>query len=298
MHFDLKKLQHALTVQRLRSFSMAADELGLTQPTLSRSISSLEAIWGTRIFERDRAGVIATAIGAEMLQEAAQLLAGARTLNHNMKLRAKAQAGSVTFGMSGLVGEAFMAKTLSSVLLESPNLVMTGKINTGAQLINSIKADEIEFGIFAETQVAEDDSIQFEKVRPIPLSLIVRSAHPLAHMPNIKLEDIARYPFGCSTPSRIFSLPRDPTIVCDNYGIAKDLILKSDAVWLLSPWIVREQIQSGHACELDVDNDHYIRTPSFIFISSKNRRLRSPAADLIISKFKEVISNMDDEPAK
>ena len=80
----LAKLEHALVLQRRGSFSRAAEELNLTQPTLSRSIASLEALWGIQIFERGRAGVRPTPIGSEMLAQAEQLISLARTLDSNM----------------------------------------------------------------------------------------------------------------------------------------------------------------------------------------------------------------------
>ena len=116
----LAKLEHALVLQRRGSFSRAAEELNLTQPTLSRSIASLEALWGIQIFERGRAGVRPTPIGSEMLAQAEQLISLARTLDSNMQLRANAMAGPVAFGMSGLISTVFMPEILAFLSRRSP----------------------------------------------------------------------------------------------------------------------------------------------------------------------------------
>jgi DNA-binding transcriptional LysR family regulator len=146
--FSLGKLQHALTLQSCGSFSRAAEQLGLSQPTLSRSIASLEALWGAQIFERGRTGVKPTRIGSEMLREAEQLVRLARTLDSNMRLRGKAMAGAVSFGMSGLTSTVFMPEILAFLSGRSPELQIMTKIEPLAVLLDHLKSDVIEFAIY------------------------------------------------------------------------------------------------------------------------------------------------------
>jgi len=74
-----------------RNFARAAEALGLTQPTLSRSIAALERDLGVRLFERSHKGATPTVFGRVLLERGAivlereaevrreiQLLAGSR----------------------------------------------------------------------------------------------------------------------------------------------------------------------------------------------------------------------------
>ena len=49
---QIRQLEHFESLYRLRSFVRAAEEHGITQPALSRSIKSLEAGLGQRLFDR------------------------------------------------------------------------------------------------------------------------------------------------------------------------------------------------------------------------------------------------------
>ena len=49
---ELKQLQHLLAVTRTGSFSRAAEQLGLTQQAISKSMRSLEASVGVALLER------------------------------------------------------------------------------------------------------------------------------------------------------------------------------------------------------------------------------------------------------
>ena len=60
---DFEQLRTFLEVSRLRSFSRAAEKLGVTQPAISAQIRTLETEVGSRLFERDGGKVTFTAAG-------------------------------------------------------------------------------------------------------------------------------------------------------------------------------------------------------------------------------------------
>lgn len=57
---EMTRLRHILAVARTRSFSRAAEEEGITQPALSRSIAAFEQRHGVTLFDRGRGGVHVT----------------------------------------------------------------------------------------------------------------------------------------------------------------------------------------------------------------------------------------------
>src|SRR5271169_5907080 len=60
---DFEQLRTFLEVSRLKSFSRAAEKLGVTQPAISAQIRSLENEAGARLFDRDGGKVTFTAAG-------------------------------------------------------------------------------------------------------------------------------------------------------------------------------------------------------------------------------------------
>ena len=70
----LQTLRAFVAVARAKSFTRAADALGVTQTAVSHQIAQLEGWIGAPLFSRDRNGVLPTRLGAELLPEVSSLL--------------------------------------------------------------------------------------------------------------------------------------------------------------------------------------------------------------------------------
>ena len=91
----LRSLTHLIALARRLNFARAAEELGISQSALSRSIQALEAQLGMRLFDRDRAGVALTPQGRVAVARAAVLLAAAEALERHLLQSASAEAGKI-----------------------------------------------------------------------------------------------------------------------------------------------------------------------------------------------------------
>src|ERR1700681_3581262 len=67
----LRELRLLLAVARSGSILKAADDIGLTQPAVSKAIADLEGTLGVRLFDRTNRGVEATPYGRIVLIRAA-----------------------------------------------------------------------------------------------------------------------------------------------------------------------------------------------------------------------------------
>src|SRR3712207_4745885 len=66
----LQQLKYIIAINRSLSFAKAADELGVTQPTLSAMLQKLEEELDTRIFERSNKSVKPTPAGEQIIRQA------------------------------------------------------------------------------------------------------------------------------------------------------------------------------------------------------------------------------------
>ena len=76
----LQQMEYIVAVYRLRHFAKAAEQCGVTQPTLSAMIQKLEAELDVKIFERSSQQVTPTAIGKLVVEQAWRVLARARKI--------------------------------------------------------------------------------------------------------------------------------------------------------------------------------------------------------------------------
>ena len=85
MSFDLVLIRRFEAVYRLRSFSLAAKELGMTHSAMTKSIRSLEDGWNVRLFDRTTRSVTPTDAGRRLAATASDLLAFSESTKANVQ---------------------------------------------------------------------------------------------------------------------------------------------------------------------------------------------------------------------
>ncbi len=71
---DIRILRYFVTVARNKQFTVAAEELHISQPSLSNSIKQLEQTLGCKLFERSTRKLALTEQGQVLYQHACKLL--------------------------------------------------------------------------------------------------------------------------------------------------------------------------------------------------------------------------------
>lgn len=137
-------LRSFLEVWRQRSISRAAAELGVTQPSVSQQIASLEAIFERKLFIRHARGVEPTPLAEELAVRIGDSLDRLENLFAETKARSSRLAGTIHLGgpsdiLSDLVGPRLRVLTDSNFSLHfiptvgEPTLrrLLDGKIDFG-----------------------------------------------------------------------------------------------------------------------------------------------------------------------
>jgi DNA-binding transcriptional LysR family regulator len=108
MNIELRQLRYFVAVAEENHFGRAAARLHMTQPPLSQTIQSLEAMLGTPLFARTKRSVALTPAGAALLPEARRILQQAGVLPDLARRAAS--------GESGLLSLSFVSTADYSVL--------------------------------------------------------------------------------------------------------------------------------------------------------------------------------------
>lgn len=95
---DLQSLTLAISVSKCSSMRLAALDLGLTAPGLSRRIRALEDVLGVSLFERRSSGVRTTEAGARFLDAAAQMLSEMEDATDQAREAGSAKVGRLVIG--------------------------------------------------------------------------------------------------------------------------------------------------------------------------------------------------------
>ena len=288
MNYDLRKLAQMVAIADAGSFSKAAEQLHITQPALSRNIAALEKELGTRIFERGRSGASLTEAGSQAVDSVRSLLRQADALAHNLSLYQKGNAGKVSFGMGPLVGSLVLPGLSAEFLQHRPGLRLRAVIKSSPELLQELLQDRLELFFCGREQLPASALLQVESIANLPIAYVVRVDHPLLGNGPVSLRQIQAYPLLAGR-----ELPPDFTgggeLTCDNYHILRETTQCTDGVWITSPYMIPNELQSGQLRILDViDSAHMSATE--ICLVRRPRFQLSPGAAQVLAFVKNFLT--------
>jgi DNA-binding transcriptional LysR family regulator len=192
---ELRHLEQIVAICRAGSFSGAAKELGIAQPTLSRSISRLEARLGVLLFERTNANARPTIYGQFVADQASSLLGSVTTLSHELEQMARGEAGLLRIG----VGLATRLKPSPKVVRKAarafPRLQIVTRYAGPNLMMRALRAGSFDLIFCNRELVTQDDFIRI-KVFDDRYTVVARPDHPALKAAPLSAAEFMRLPLA------------------------------------------------------------------------------------------------------
>ncbi|MCW1428621.1 LysR family transcriptional regulator [Novosphingobium sp. JCM 18896] len=288
---DLTRLRHIVAVARNRSFSRAAEEEGITQPALSRSIAAFEQRHGVVLFDRGRGGAHPTAAGLAVIERAQALLAAAGDLERSLRRYPGGEVVRVAFGLGPLLTALMLPRLAGSLLDTYPGIQIKTLVGTSDQLVSELLGDRIEMILGNNWNLGRVAGTTIERLGTLRVAVMARGNHPLAQAGRIDASAIEAFPIASAVelPSGGIS-GQAGGFVCGNFHVLRETVLRSDCVWISSPAFVAEDLRAGRMAMLDVAD--IAPTDSEICLVLKRGRTRSPAAIAVAGEVRAMLEDM------
>ncbi len=182
---SLNELEAFVAVVEQGSFSRAALWLGLSQPTVSQRVQTLETSCGLRLLDRAH-GVRLTASGREIYNKARAVLAGARDIEATAQELGALARGRLKVGFST---PSVAMRVLARLKIEHPAVEIAARHGNTAELLQIIASCEIDVGVMTLLQVP--DGVRAELIAPQRPLLCVAADSLLARRRAITLTELA-----------------------------------------------------------------------------------------------------------
>lgn len=295
---DIRSLRCLVALAKRLNFSRAAEDLNISQPSLTRTVQTLEQQLGQRLFDRDRSGVRPTAQGLAIIERARELLGEFDDFERQARLSASGEGGKVRIGIAPLPARALLPTVLAEQFSAAPGLSHEILVRNVETLWPLLIADEIEFLVSAEGQVPESASIRREVLGEFTVGLLVRTSHPLlsGDCPGMQFPILLSSRRGLTSeiPEAIRQRASSEPHVIEDFRTITELLQYSDAIWLSSPYAAIAEIQRGELCELPHSTSlHQRRFRMMIY--SLERRTQSPAALRVREALRRCIRQMTEQ---
>lgn len=258
---DVRHMRQVLAIHRHGSFVKAADEVGVAQPTLSKSIARLEDELGLKLFERSGSGAKVTPMGALLVSRAAKIIAEAERLSRDIELVAAGQIGEARIAV-GPAMRGFLPDFAERVARRFPDLRLKMDVELRDRLLADLRSGALDLAITAHSDDLGYDYVQTEILRE-PVIAVSSPDHPLAGRARISVDEFVRYPnAGASEPSMLSApgaqgapvgLRQDSLIVCNDEATLRRLARRGLATLLVNESLVAADLAAGALVRLPLD---------------------------------------------
>ena len=118
----LQQLKYIIAIDRQRNFAKAAEQCGISQPTLSAMLMKLEEELDVRIFERNNKNVIPTTTGEKIIQQAERALAEAERITELVSEDKGMIAGKLTLSVDPTIAPYILPKFIKKYTETYPTI--------------------------------------------------------------------------------------------------------------------------------------------------------------------------------
>jgi len=293
---DIHQLEIFAKVAELKNFSKAAQEMYLTQPTISQHVSSLENYLGIKLFDRMGKEVALTKAGEILYRYAKQITAlrgeAQQALDH---FRGK-KSGHLTLGASTIPGEYILPSLLGKFKREYPSISVTLRIGDTEEIIDELLTSKIELGIIGAK--ISHARLHYTSFVEDELIVVVPRGHRWWKKTFIGIQELCDEPFimrEAGSGTRIsmekrldeIGIPPDRLKIIAEVGsttAVKQAIKAHLGVSLISERAVEEEIRLQQFRKVPLKRVEFKRT---FFIIQDKKRSTSPLCKALIQFLSE-----------
>lgn len=304
------KLSHLRLICALKEtgrMSAAAAQLAISQPAASRLSAEMERIVGAPLHERHARGIVLTPHGERLAARAQMMLQGLDDTAREITELERGNEGTVSIGAVTGAALDLVLPVVRHARVVHPKISVTLTVDTSDRLAEDLLASRVDFYIGRLLGDVDAKMFSLTEIGPEPLSLIVRSGHPLTRHREIRLRDCIAYDWVLQARGGLMRRTVENYLLARNVPLP-DKVLSTSSLLLTLAYISqsnavapvakaaadfygRDDGLGGRIVTLEVDAE--ITVPAYSLITHAGRSL-SPTSQLFFDMVSEAIRSQKD----
>lgn len=193
---NLRHLQFFVKLAQTQHMAKAAELLGISQPSLSYAISSLEDELGVPLFEKDGRNIKLTNYGKIYLNYVQGSLSQLEEGSEYIRELLDVNRGHINLGFTFTMGQDLVPRLVHEFLKEPEREKINFTFNQGttAELIQDLIDDKLDLVLASSPNKQQLDQINTCHLVNQEIMAAVPLKHPLAKRKSITLKELAKYP--------------------------------------------------------------------------------------------------------
>jgi DNA-binding transcriptional LysR family regulator len=295
---DVPRLRQLAQIVRHRSFSKAAESMGISQPALSKNIRSLERALGVQLLERGRFGAMPTAFGLALVRHADSIDAELRSASQEIEALRVARGGHTCIGCGPSEATRLLPTALSRLRNSSPGIRVTIQYGLNAALMPMVKHGEVDFALSSIPARCPDPDLKQLRLHEDRAAVIARQGHPLVgRREPLTAADLLDQHWILATKLELERLafdqvfleaglaPPEDAIETTSAVLMKTLVMQSDFLTFLPRELIYWEERAGFLAPLSLVGPAWHRN---VGVTMRARAGLNPAAQALIKTLQEV----------
>ncbi|WP_133710405.1 LysR family transcriptional regulator [Rhizobium sp. BK313] len=194
MAFTLRQLQYFVAVAEQGSITRAAQNLSISQSSVTEALKELESDLGVELFDRHPRGLSITHNGHQFLRHATKILATVSDARTSFSSQQNAPGGTLNIGVTSLVAGYVLSDLLARYRRACPGVEVSAIEDNGGYLEHLLVGGELDVAVMVISNLRDRMALQAEILETSPYRLWLPMGHPLVSADIIGVADITREP--------------------------------------------------------------------------------------------------------
>lgn len=188
----LNQLYYFQMIAKYENYRKAAEELYIAQPSLSRSIASLEKEFGVALFEKNGRGITLTKGGKLFLEYADRIIHECEIAKNKM-LEMANDGGKIDIGYVFPLASRYIPHNVRDFLnkKENKNVTFNFYQNHTSAIARKVKSGELDVGFGGYINKEE---FEFFPILSDEIVLITPKGHKLENRKAVSIQEVENYP--------------------------------------------------------------------------------------------------------
>ncbi|KQV66273.1 LysR substrate-binding domain-containing protein [Rhizobium sp. Root1220] len=203
MAFTLRQIQYFIAVAEQGSITRAAQNLSISQSSVTEALKELETDLGVELFDRHPRGLTITHNGHQFLRHATKILASVSDARGSFSGKQSELSGKLNIGVTSLVAGYVLSDLLARYRRACPGVEVSATEDNGGYLEHLLVGGELDVAVMVISNLRDRMALQAEILETSPYRLWLPMGHPLVSADIISVADIAREPLIMLTVDEI-----------------------------------------------------------------------------------------------
>jgi LysR family transcriptional regulator of gallate degradation len=261
---SLRRLRAFVMVAEKRSVTLAARDMNMTAPAVTKSVRELETALAVELFKRTSSGMLLTPAGETFLVHAERALSEIERGREEVTLLMGGAGGKIAIGATVEAAILVLPLALGRLIERRKQIEVSLRGGSFESLCHDVRSGALDFFL----GVAPEDGIIGNLIaKPLyadELKLVVRPGHPLVSVPHLTLKDLTAYRWVRSTShgpllaamrrklEEVGEVFPDNTVLVEPLSSMRGLLRNTDLVAAVAGTHMREETDMGQLVALPV----------------------------------------------